>query len=102
MMMTRRELIVTTAAGLASTRCSRLPDAAARPNPTVSITSVPAYTMDVYDAVYRIVVEHKLNVRGKKIVLKPNLVEFDPNTAINTHPIVVHAAYEAFRKLGAA
>jgi uncharacterized protein (DUF362 family) len=35
-------------------------------------------------------------------VLKPNLVEFDPHTAINTHPMVVHAAYEAFRKLGAA
>ena len=42
------------------------------------------------------------NVRGKRIVLKPNLVEFDPHTAINTHPMVVHAAYEAFRKLGAA
>ncbi len=58
--------------------------------------------MDVYDTIYRIVAEHNLNVRGKRIVLKPNLVEFDPNTAINTHPIVVHAAFEAFRKLGAA
>jgi uncharacterized protein (DUF362 family) len=70
--------------------------------PSVSITKAPAYTMDVYDTVYRIVSEHKLNVRGKRIVLKPNLVEFDPHTAINTHPIVVHAAYEAFRRLGAA
>jgi uncharacterized protein (DUF362 family) len=58
--------------------------------------------MDIYDAVYRIVAGHNLNVRGKRIVLKPNLVEFDPHTAINTHPMVVHAAYEAFRKLGAA
>ena len=58
--------------------------------------------MDVYDTVYRMVAEHKLNVRGKRIVLKPNLVEFDPETAINTNPIVVHAAYEAFRRLGAA
>jgi uncharacterized protein (DUF362 family) len=70
--------------------------------PSVSITKAPAYTMDVYDTVYRIVSEHKLNVRGKRIVLKPNLVEFDPHTAINTHPMVVHAAYEAFRRLGAA
>jgi len=30
----------------------------------------------------------------KRIVLKPNLVEFDPNTAINTHPMVVHAALD--------
>ena len=41
-------------------------------------------------------------MRGKRIVLKPNLVEYDANTAINTHPMVVHAVYEAFRKLGAA
>jgi len=58
--------------------------------------------MDIYDTVYRMVSQHNLNIRGKRIVLKPNLVEFDPATAINTHPMVVHAAYEAFRKLGAA
>jgi uncharacterized protein (DUF362 family) len=58
--------------------------------------------MDIYDTVHRILVDHKLDVRGKRIVLKPNLVEFDPRTAINTHPMVVHAAYEAFHKLGAA
>ena len=68
----------------------------------VTIAKAPGYTMDIYDTVYRMVAEHNLNVRGKRIVLKPNLVEFDPATAINTHPMVVHAAYEAFRKLGAA
>src|SRR6266567_55287 len=98
--MTRRELLATTAAGLALTRCGRSPRAVAVS--TISIARVPGYTMDVYDTIYRIVAEHNLNVRGKRIVLKPNLVEFDPNTAINTHPMVVHAAYEAFRKLGAA
>jgi uncharacterized protein (DUF362 family) len=58
--------------------------------------------MDVYDLIPRIIEQHRLDVRGKRIVLKPNLVEFDANTAINTHPIVVHASFEAFRKLGAA
>jgi len=99
-LMTRRELFTTTAAGLALTQCGRSPRAAGVSN--VSIVKAPGYTMEVYDTVYRLVAEHKLNVRGKRIVLKPNLVEFDPNTAINTHPIVVHAAFEAFRKLGAA
>jgi uncharacterized protein (DUF362 family) len=50
----------------------------------------------------RIITEHRLDVRGKKVVLKPNLVEFDQNTVINTHPKMVHAAYEAFRAGGAA
>jgi uncharacterized protein (DUF362 family) len=36
------------------------------------------------------------------VVLKPNLVEFDRNTAINTHPLLVHATLEAFRAIGAA
>jgi len=50
----------------------------------------------------RIIEEHHLDVRGKRVVLKPNLVEFDQNTVINTHPKMVHAALEAFRAAGAA
>jgi len=50
----------------------------------------------------RIILEHRLDVRGKRVVLKPNLVEFDQNTVINTHPKMVHAALEAFRAAGAA
>jgi uncharacterized protein (DUF362 family) len=42
-----------------------------------------------------------LEVRGKTIVLKPNLVEFDPNGVINTNPLVIEAAIDGFRKLGA-
>ncbi len=112
MKTTRRELLGAAAAGVAAlggvTLAVRAKSGAvphwpvpALP-PSVSIAKAPAYTMDVYETVYRIVSEHKLNVRGKRIVLKPNLVEFDPHTAINTHPMVVHAAYEAFRRLGAA
>ncbi len=46
--------------------------------------------------------EHALEVRGKRVVLKPNLVEFDAHTVINTNPKLVHAALEAFRAAGAA
>ena len=44
--------------------------------------------------------EHLGDVRGRNVVLKPNLVEFEPESSINTHPILVHAAYEAFRAHG--
>jgi uncharacterized protein (DUF362 family) len=40
--------------------------------------------------------------KGGRVVLKPNLVEFDPTRPINTDPRVVVAAAEAFRRLGAA
>jgi uncharacterized protein (DUF362 family) len=42
------------------------------------------------------------NVRGKRILLKPNLVEFDANTCINTNVAVIAAALETFKTLGAA
>jgi uncharacterized protein (DUF362 family) len=41
-------------------------------------------------------------VKGKRVLLKPNLVEFDATTAINTDPRVIAAAYEVMRTLGAA
>jgi uncharacterized protein (DUF362 family) len=43
----------------------------------------------------------RLNILGKSVVLKPNLVEFDPKGVINTHPVVIAAAIESFRTLGA-
>jgi uncharacterized protein (DUF362 family) len=43
-----------------------------------------------------------VDVRGANVLLKPNLVEFDPTTAINTEPRLIAAAVLAFRRLGAA
>ena len=42
-----------------------------------------------------------LTVAGKRVVLKPNFVEHDPQGVVNTHPILVAAAIEAFRRAGA-
>ena len=42
------------------------------------------------------------DARGADVLLKPNLVEFDPSTAINTEPRLVAAAVVAFRRMGAA
>jgi len=58
--------------------------------------------MELHDLIQRILVEHKLPVAGKRVVLKPNLVEFSPYAPINTHPLFVAAAASAFYSLGAA
>lgn len=68
----------------------------------VSVIRAPAYSQNLYDEMRRALAEHRLNLRGKRVLLKPNLVEFDPNLPINTHPLVVHAALEAFQAMGAA
>ena len=43
----------------------------------------------------------KLDVRGKSVLLKPNLVEYLPGKEVNTHPSLVGAAAECFLHLGA-
>jgi uncharacterized protein (DUF362 family) len=68
----------------------------------VSIVKAPAYDRSVYEIVRRLLREQLGEVRGKRVLLKPNLVEFEPGSCINTNPLVVHAAYEAFREMGAA
>lgn len=41
-------------------------------------------------------------IRGKRVLLKPNLVEYSPLAPINTHPYLIAAAVEAFFELDAA
>ena len=36
------------------------------------------------------------------MLLKPNMVEYEPGTAINTNPLVVAGAIAAFQRAGAA
>ena len=98
--ISRRELLtaVTGAAVLSGCGVEQRPIAPA----TVSIVKAAAYDQRVYDIMRRLLQQQLGNVRGRHVVLKPNLVEFEPGTCINTHPIVVHAAYEAFLALGAA
>lgn len=90
------------AAGTASTLQSCARPARVASWAPVSIYRATAYSESLYDLVRRIIAEHDLNVRGKRVVLKPNLVEFDERTVINTNPKLVHAAMEAFRAAGAA
>ncbi len=97
--MTRRQALTGVVSGAMLTRCSWLGERRALPR--VSIVRA-GYTQGIYDTVRRLLVEHRVNVRGKRVVIKPNLVEFDPGTTINTHPMLVHATLEGFRALGAA
>jgi uncharacterized protein (DUF362 family) len=98
--VTRRELLIGTAGTtLLLSGCksqSPLTDS------QVSVVKAPAYSDTIFDVVRRLFVDHSVAVKGRRVVLKPNLVEFDSASTINTHPLVVHAALEAVRALGAA
>jgi uncharacterized protein (DUF362 family) len=98
--MTRRQALAASVGGLCLSGCTLVRGREVLPR--VSIIKVATYTQDLYAIIRRLLVEHRVDVRGKRVVLKPNLVEFDPGTTINTHPMLVHAALEAFRAMGAA
>ncbi len=70
--------------------------------PRVSIVRAPSYSSDLESLIRRILVEHRVPVAGKRILLKPNLVEFSSTAPINTNPIFVAAAAAAFTALGAS
>jgi uncharacterized protein (DUF362 family) len=67
----------------------------------VAVLGARSYDASLAETVRRGLELFPLTVRGKAVVLKPNLVEFDPSGAVNTHPALIAAAIEAFRGLGA-
>ena len=107
--MNRREFLKTSAAASLAplfAGCDPTPrwqrDAYIRPKSSkVAILAAEHYGKSLRDIVQRGIQLCHLDVRGKRVLLKPNLVEFDPNGVINTHPAVIEAAADAFRTLGA-
>lgn len=67
----------------------------------VAILRIEDYVHSIEDSLRRGLRLFRLDVKGKTVVFKPNLVDYIPGNAINTHPILVVAAAECFRELGA-
>ena len=108
-MMNRREFIkVSAVASLSSLVGGCRPsvrwdrDAYRKPATSrVAILEARSYQASLEDIIRHGLHLFKLDLKGKRIVLKPNLVEFDPKGVINTHPAVIEAAIASFRSLGA-
>ncbi len=68
----------------------------------VAVVKASSYSIDLVKRMLEGIRECGLDVKGQRVLLKPNLVEFDPATCINTEVSVIAAALEVFRTLGAA
>jgi uncharacterized protein (DUF362 family) len=106
--MNRRKFIGLAAAGVAGTyaglklqRPLKLPDGPSG-NSAVAILRARSYSDDLVSRMLEGIRQCGLDARGKRVLLKPNLVEFDSATVINTDASVIAAAVEAFHSLGAA
>jgi len=105
--MTRRKMIglstaalVGTCAGMKLQKPPKLPDGPAGKS-AVAIMRARSYSDDLVSRMLEGIREVGLDVRGKRVLLKPNLVEFDAATVINTDAAVIAAALEVFQRLGA-
>jgi uncharacterized protein (DUF362 family) len=67
----------------------------------VAVVSAEEYSERLEDVLLSSIREFHLNLWGKSVLLKPNLVEYIAGVEVNTRPVLVGAAAEAFLKLGA-
>jgi uncharacterized protein (DUF362 family) len=70
---------------------------------TSAVALMPAahYGVDLADVISRGLGLLGADVRGRRVFLKPNLVEYEAGTVINTNALVVAGAAAAFLKAGA-
>jgi uncharacterized protein (DUF362 family) len=91
---------------LAASACTRPPyrraDFTIAPASDVAVLRATGYGADLSDVVGRGLRELGVDPRGKRVLLKPNLVEYEPGTAINTNPALVAGAAAALLRAGAA
>jgi uncharacterized protein (DUF362 family) len=69
----------------------------------VAIVKVPRYSLEIKNLLLPYFRRFDLRLKGKRILLKPNLVDcHGPGEAVFTHPAVLAAAIELFGELGAS
>ena len=103
--LSRRQFLGALAVPLLAASCARRPydaDAFSKPDTSPVALLAASYETDLADVILRGIRELGVDVRGKRVFLKTNMVEYEPGTAINTHPAVVAGAAVAFRRAGAA
>ena len=72
-----------------------------RPRSRVAILRAESYSHNLESILHSGLELFHLDLRGKTVLLKPNLVDYIAGNHINTHPLLVCAAVECFRRLGA-
>ena len=107
MRINRRELLIGAAAVGAGASVSlaflapRYHEVRRPPRSRVAVLHVENYSQRIAEILLAGLQLFPLNVAGKSLLLKPNLVDYLAGSAIKTNPLLVAAAAECFRRLGA-
>ena len=111
-LLTRRDFMRAAAitasgvAGLGAAACAKFHTTTRDLNPLataarVTILHASSYEKNLSDLLRQGLKNYNFNLTGKRVVLKPNLVEYNSARTINTNPMLIAAAIDAFRSLGA-
>jgi uncharacterized protein (DUF362 family) len=73
-----------------------------RASSRVVIRRAMSYDQELASVIYESLSVFELPIKGKTVLLKPNLVGPDPLSVMNTHPAVIAATRECFLRLGAS
>ena len=103
--LSRRGFIATASIFATTAWCGRRPyDKSQFVLPTssaVGLFPASSYAADFGDIVFRGFLELGVSLKGRRVLLKPNMVEYEAGTAINTHPNVVAGTAIACYRAGA-
>lgn len=104
--VTRRSFLAAVSGTLVAAACRRGPYDPARfvvpSESSVGLFPAADYRADFTDLIGRGLAELGVDVRGRRVFLKPNMVEYESGSVINTNPLVIAGAALAFRAAGAA
>lgn len=104
--LSRRHFLAALSLPLLASACERLPYDRRRfvvpERSAMSLYPAATYGEDFSELIYRGFRELRVDLHGRRVLLKPNLVEYEPGTAINTNPLVVAGAAVACLRAGAA
>jgi uncharacterized protein (DUF362 family) len=104
--VSRRTFLAAVTLPLIATACDRPPYDRRRfplaSSSAVGLFPAASYDVDFFDIIFRGFQELELDLRGRRVLLKPNMVEYEPGTSINTNPLVVAGAAAACRRAGAS
>jgi uncharacterized protein (DUF362 family) len=104
--LSRRHFLAGLAVPLAGMACSTPPyDRAGFVLPArsaVGLFPASSYSVDFADLIFRGFKELGVSLASRRVFLKPNMVEYEPGTAINTNALVVAGAAIACRRAGAS
>ncbi|MCC7008011.1 MAG: DUF362 domain-containing protein [Acidobacteria bacterium] len=104
--ISRRDLLRALPLALAWQGCRRAPyrrgDFVRPPGSAVALLAASGYDVDLADVIRRGLRELPIAVAGRRVLVKPNLVEYRDGAPVNTHPHVVAGAVDALFSAGAS